>query len=75
MLMDSRTLLDHRTQWVVEPSPTSAVLPYLTAQESAVYGDLVADLYGPRVRLEQERVRFSSIRAAIDSEPVEALDL
>jgi hypothetical protein len=75
MLMDSRTLLDHRTQWVVEPSPTSAVLPYLTAQESAVYVDLVADLYGPRVRLEQERVRFSSIRAAIDSEPVEALDL
>jgi hypothetical protein len=64
-LMDRPTLLAHRNQIVVEPNPTEAVLG-LTPEEDALYRDLIEDRYGPSVRLEQERVRFSAIRTALE---------
>lgn len=65
ILMDTDTLLAHRRQWVVEPSPTNRHLSNLKAEEAALYRDLVEDTYGHHVRLEQERVRFGLIRQAV----------
>jgi hypothetical protein len=65
ILMDHGTLLAHANQWVEEPSPTNRPLPHLTEAESALYRDLIEGRYGERVRLEQERVRFSLLRDAL----------
>jgi hypothetical protein len=65
MLMDRATLLNHRTQWVREPAPTTAQLPYLHPEEAALYQDLIEDRLGPSVRLEQERIRYSAIEEAL----------
>lgn len=65
MLMDRATLLAHESQWVTEPSPTTAVLEQLTAEELACYQDLGSGVYGPAVRLEQERVSFSALERAL----------
>ena len=65
MLMDRTTLLAHQGQWVTEPSPASADVGCLDAAEADLYRDLAAHLLGRSVRLEQERVRFSAIEAAV----------
>jgi hypothetical protein len=65
MLMDRATLLSHREHWVAEPSPTAAPLDRLDQAESALYADLVANVYGPSVRLEQERISFSAVESAL----------
>jgi hypothetical protein len=65
MLMDRTTLLAHRTQWVTEPSPSTASLEFLDPEETALYRDLIADAFGPSVRLEQERVGFAAIKQAL----------
>lgn len=67
MLMDRDTLLDHRDAWVQEPSPTRRTLTNLTPDESALYSDLCRDAYGPRVRLEQERVAYAAVRHAVSA--------
>ena len=66
ILMDKTTLLAHSQQWVSEPMPTSRPLENLTDDESSLYTDLVEDRYGHSVRLEQERVRFSLLRRALE---------
>lgn len=65
ILMDRRTLLSHRDHWSNEGSPTRRPLPYLTEDEQSLYEDLINDVYGMGVRLEQERVRFSWVRDAL----------
>jgi hypothetical protein len=65
MLMDRATMLGHRDHWTSESSPTAAALDRLDAAESALYADLLSDAYGPSVRLEQERIRFSAIEKAV----------
>jgi hypothetical protein len=67
MLMDRSTLVAHHTQWVREASPVNAHLDRLTEEERELYRDLVEDAFGPSVRLEQERVRFSAILSAIST--------
>ena len=66
LLMDRATLLAHREQLVVESSPTDAALDFLTPEEAAMHRDLIEDRYGPSVRLEQERIRFSAVRRALE---------
>jgi hypothetical protein len=61
MLMDRTTLLAHESQWLREPTPVSAELDRLDADEMTLYRDLVEDNLGPSVRLEQERVRFALV--------------
>lgn len=56
VLMDRQTLEEHADRWVTEDRPTSARLDRLTDEESAVYAGLVSDVWGDRVRLEQERI-------------------
>lgn len=64
ILMDRLTLLAHQSQWVTEPSPTTAALPLLTPEEQATYQALLSGTYGPAIRLEQERVSFAALERA-----------
>lgn len=59
LLMDRETLLAHRDRWVSEASPAISQLDRLTAEEQALYQDLVTDRLGERIRLEQERIDWS----------------
>jgi len=65
LLMDRATLLAHEAHWDREPAPINARLDHLTADEAALYLDLVEDAFGPAVRLEQERVSYPLIEAAV----------
>jgi hypothetical protein len=65
ILMDRTTLLAHRPHWTTEPSPTAKRLEHLVPAEQTVYEDLIEDRFGVAVRLEQERVPFSSLRRAL----------
>jgi hypothetical protein len=65
ILMDTETLLSHPGQWVTEDQPTNQALPHLTEAEANTYEALVEDRFGHHVRLEQERIRFSQVRAAV----------
>lgn len=64
--MDRSTLLAHREQFAVEPNPAEAELEGLNPDEAGLYRDLIEDRFGPSVRLEQERIRFSIIRNALE---------
>lgn len=66
ILMDHETLFAHADQHVCEPTPTREPLPDLTEAEQLLYQDLIEDRFGPAVRLEQERVRFSLVRRALE---------
>jgi hypothetical protein len=65
MLMDRGTLLAHEGHWDRETGPVNANLPGLTGEEAALYRDLVEDTFGTAVRLEQERIRYPLLEAAI----------
>jgi hypothetical protein len=56
LLMDRATLLAHRDRWGTEPAPTRERLDHLTVAEGDLYRDLVEDVFGTAVRLEQERI-------------------
>jgi len=67
LLMDRATLLAHRHLWGREPADKryTGEAARLTAAEQALFRDLVDDRLGERVRLEQERVDFGALRAAL----------
>jgi hypothetical protein len=65
ILMDRATLLAHQTQWVTEPHPARPDPTHLTPDEAALCHDLATDRYAPSLRLEQERIRFSLVQAAL----------
>ncbi|OUS91945.1 Wadjet anti-phage system protein JetD domain-containing protein [Rhodococcus sp. NCIMB 12038] len=67
LLMDRTTLLKHETRWIQEPTPINAHLEHLRAEESALYRDLVEDVLGTAVRLEQERIGYSWLCRALHS--------
>jgi hypothetical protein len=66
VLMDERTLQDHKPLWVHEPEQHPAEdFPLLTPAERSVYKALKANTWGPKIRLEQERVGWTYAEAAI----------
>jgi hypothetical protein len=68
LLMDERTLQDHKPLWVEEPDPHPAEdLPLLTPDERMVYRALKLNVWGPKVRLEQERVSWGYALEAIEA--------
>jgi hypothetical protein len=67
LLMDRRTLLDHRLHWVTEPQPENRDLPRLTDPENQLYDDLRCNRLGEHVRLEQERISFSWVEHILRS--------
>lgn len=57
LLMDEHTLMAYRRLWVEEPVQTSLrELPLLTESERTVFEGLITGRWGPRLRLEQERI-------------------
>jgi hypothetical protein len=67
MLMDRVTLLAHETHWDCEPVPVNTDLAHLNAGEAALYRDLVEDVFGPAVRLEQERIGYPLLEATVSA--------
>jgi hypothetical protein len=65
MLMDESTLMAHRLLWVMEEQPEQARLERLTSEEHALYEQLVQNVWGDRVRLEQERIGFQCLVDAL----------
>lgn len=67
-LMDRATLEAHRVLWGQEPAERryAGDVSRLTAEERALFEDLVLDRLGERVRLEQERVGFGWLEAALE---------
>jgi hypothetical protein len=66
-LMDWATLQAHRTLWVREPADRryTGDASRLTADERALFEDLLADRFGDRVRLEQERIGYGWLQTAL----------
>jgi hypothetical protein len=65
LLMDRRTLMDHRPLWVSEETAARRDLPRLAVDEAALYDDLRHDRIAPSVRLEQERIGYARVVAAL----------
>jgi hypothetical protein len=67
MLMDRKTLLDHRALWgAEEPAKRfTGDLGHLTSEECELYVALKQNKFGSHLRLEQERVRFSAVQEAL----------
>jgi hypothetical protein len=65
--MDRATLDAHRALWVKEPAEKhyTGDTSRLTAEERALFDDLRADRFGERVRLEQERIGYTWLEAAL----------
>jgi len=64
-LMDRTTLLAFESQWGEEGTPTQRDLPRLRADETALYNDLRDNRWRKGVRLEQERIGFGWVEAAL----------
>jgi hypothetical protein len=67
VLMDLDTLRAHESQWTTDPTPSRAVLKRLTPDEAAAYRVLRDNDLGTSLRLEQERVNFARIAAALET--------
>lgn len=66
VLMNERTLLDHRPLWGQEPSQhPGGPLSNLDMHERQVFDGLKSDRWGPRLRLEQERLPWTHAIAAL----------
>lgn len=64
-LMDRDTLMSHAAHWGEEPDPVGHDLPHLTASERALFDDLRDNRIRRHLRLEQERVGFTYLNAAV----------
>ncbi len=79
VLMDRATLMAHQSQWVAEPQPVAHDLPRLDAAEASLFDDLrtghlqrglpTARATSASVRLEQERIGFAWVQAALAALP------
>lgn len=65
VLMDRATLMAHASQWGEEPQPVWRDLPRLNADEAALFDDLRTQRLRPMLRLEQERIGFEWVKAAL----------
>lgn len=64
-LMDRATLLAFEAQWGTEDKPSSRQLSRLTPEEEALYDDLRDNRWRKNLRLEQERIGFGWVQAAL----------
>jgi hypothetical protein len=64
-LMDRETLLAFQSQWDREDKQTLRDLPRLTQDERALYDDLRDNRLRKNLRLEQERINFGWVEAAL----------
>jgi len=59
LLMDEKTLLDHKQFWEHETKPETRQLPRLSKPESELYHDLIYHRFTENLRLEQERISYT----------------
>jgi len=66
-LMDRATLFDFKTLWVKEDKDKRSVatLSHLTRDEQVLYRELVENIHGHRVRLEQERISHAHVKRCL----------
>ncbi|UCV16620.1 Wadjet anti-phage system protein JetD domain-containing protein [Quatrionicoccus australiensis] len=67
LLMDRQTFLAHSALWGDEPLPQQRELCHLTADEQTLYDDLRDQRLGNKLRLEQERIPYDLLQAALKS--------
>lgn len=69
MLMDRKTLLDHRLLWGQEPEDKRCLLELsnLDPWEQDLFSDLKGNGIGNRIRLEQERLPFQKVLDVVES--------
>jgi hypothetical protein len=65
LMMDRPTLMAHRPLWGREDAPTQRELSRLHPDEASLYDDLRQDRIAPALRLEQERIAYAWVRAAL----------
>lgn len=65
-LMDRETLIAHELQWVSEPQPLRRDLARLGSVEHALFNDLRDNRIRPTIRLEQEKIGFGWVKAALN---------
>jgi hypothetical protein len=65
LLMNKETLLAHRQLWGEENKPTSRDLDYLRPQENELYREIINNSYANNLRLEQERIGISWLKASL----------
>ena len=63
--MDRDTLMQHQSLWGTEPSPETGTLTRLSTEERALYDQLRFDEPGHHIRLEQEKIGFEWLTAAL----------
>ena len=68
-LMDRATLIAFATLWGEEEKQTLRELPRLSQEERALYDDLRDNRLRPKLRLEQERIGFGWVEAALAALP------
>ncbi|MCL2478327.1 MAG: DUF2220 family protein [Treponema sp.] len=69
VLMDESILLSHRELWVEEKDQhPSAELPLLTTLEQKLFHELKSNIWGNKIRLEQERIRWDEAWKVIQLE-------
>jgi hypothetical protein len=73
LLMDRATLLAFEAQWGTEEQQTLRNLPRLNVEECALYDDLRDNRLSSNLRLEQERIGFGWVEAALAALEVEGL--
>jgi hypothetical protein len=66
-LMDRQTLLSFKTQWGKEDKPVLRDLTRLTGDEQVLYDALRDNRIAQNMRLEQERIGFNHVSAALES--------
>lgn len=65
LMMDQETLIAHRELWVTEPEPSTESFTRLTDAEHQLARDLRRGTFGEQLRLEQERISFTWVKAAL----------
>jgi hypothetical protein len=66
-LMDRETLMNHKTHWGMEKTPTAVDLSKLTMEENLLYNELRNNNIKAKLRLEQEFIDFSWVSKVISS--------
>lgn len=69
LLMDEATLLAFRELCVTEEQQASSLPAFLTQEEAALFSALKNDDWGIKLRLEQERLPISQLRASLEKLP------
>jgi hypothetical protein len=67
LMMDRATLMAHQPLWGREDTPTQRELRRLHPDEASLYDDLRLDRIAPALRMEQERIAYAWVQAALEA--------